>query len=429
MCNCGKSYNNCTCNTSCDPCDDNGCSIILDANCIFYNLHDTTPSRLTCVGVPNGTSLRTILEEFDTKLCSITSLNYSGYNLSCLRDSHSILTNQNFAEAVAEEICNTQSSLASLNTSITTQITNINNTISGILVPNLTDNCLLGIEPTDTLSQILQKILNKLCEILNINFSDQSPVLNAINTTSINFVTSGTKNHNITATVKVSGDAGNALETRGNGLFVPATSSGLQLISYNAGTRTITLSGGGGSVILPADNDSQTLSFNTLTKILSISNGNTVDLSSLSASPTETFITANDTSSIDFTTSGTSNHTIQAEVKISATVGNQVSINPDGIFVPASTVVVDDTLVNDILTEIDGDSILKANLYALIVDSICFKFRLKNTGGAPANYDYTDCSGNLTTAISLGAGATVDITGKSVATASTDIEIYNLGLN
>lgn len=432
MCNCGKSACNCNShsyNPCYDPCTDQGCPINLDADCVFYKLTSTTPSRLTCVGIPNGTNLRTILEEFDNKLCSITTLNYSVYDLSCLRDSYSILTNQQFAEAVAREICLNKTNLTTVNNTLTSEINLINTTLETILVPNLLDNCLLGIETTDTLSQILQKILNKFCEILNINYSDQSPILNAISTNTINFVTSGTKNHNILATVKISADAGNVVEARGNGIYVPSSVSGLQLLSYNAGTRTITLSGGGGTVTLPVDNDSQTLSFNTLTKILTISNGNAVDLSSLSASPTETFITANDTTSVDITASGTSNHTISAVVKISASVGNQVSIQPDGLFVPEGSVIVNDTLINTILTEIDGDSILKAQLYSIIVDSICFKFRLKNTGGAPANYDYTDCSGNLTTAISLGAGASIDITGKSVATTSPDIQIYNLGLN
>lgn len=430
MCN-SCLQDNCSCNNTCDdPCSNtSGCPINLDTACVFYKLIDTTPSGLTCIGLPNGTNLKTILEAFDQKLCSISGFSYSPYNLGCLRDSYVITNVQQFSEAVATEICATKTNLTNINTSLTASITNINSTLASILVPSLTDNCFLGITPTDTLSQILQKILDTLCNILNINFTDQSPILNAINSNSILFTTSGVKNHTLLASLRVSTDVGNTVQVRTNGIFVPSVASGFQILSYDVPTRTITLSGGGGTVTLPADNDAQTLSFNTLTKILTISNGNTVDLSSLAASLTETFITANDSATIDFTTSGTSNHTITGSVKISANAGNTITAQPDGLYVPASVFSFSDTDIATLLTDIGSNPALKSQLYSLVYDELCFTFTVENTDVGSQTYDYIDCSGGSNIGISIGAGSSVTVIGKSVTGSVSAVKIYNLGLN
>lgn len=49
---------------------------------------------------------------------------------------------------------------------------------------------------------------------------------------------------------------------------------------------------------------------------------------------TETLLTANDSSTIDFTTSGTANHTITGSVKISANIANKLQVLGDGLMVP-----------------------------------------------------------------------------------------------
>lgn len=56
----------------------------------------------------------------------------------------------------------------------------------------------------------------------------------------------------------------------------------------------------------------------------------------------QTPITVVDSESIDFTASGVDNHTITADVLVSATAGNTLTINPDGLFVPtaADTTVI-----------------------------------------------------------------------------------------
>ena len=52
----------------------------------------------------------------------------------------------------------------------------------------------------------------------------------------------------------------------------------------------------------------------------------------------DTPLTVIDTSSINFTASGTDDHTLTGSVKISATSGNQISISSDGLYVPQVSV-------------------------------------------------------------------------------------------
>lgn len=65
---------------------------------------------------------------------------------------------------------------------------------------------------------------------------------------------------------------------------------------------------------------------------------------------TETALTVTDSSTIDFTTSGFSAHTLTGAVKISATAGNIVAVNPDGIYVPTlgTSITVTDTPTIDL---------------------------------------------------------------------------------
>jgi hypothetical protein len=51
-------------------------------------------------------------------------------------------------------------------------------------------------------------------------------------------------------------------------------------------------------------------------------------------------LTAVDSDTIDLTANGAANHTLKADLKVSAEAGNQVQKKADGIFVPASTASV-----------------------------------------------------------------------------------------
>lgn len=101
----------------------------------------------------------------------------------------------------------------------------------------------------------------------------QTPL--AVNdTATVDLTASGTDNHTLQADVKVSATAGNAISVNADGLYVAP-------------------------VVVPA----------------------------------QTPLVANDTPTVDLTASGTDNHTLQAAVKISATAGNAVTVNPDGLYV------------------------------------------------------------------------------------------------
>lgn len=75
---CGvPSYIPCQCDTPepfCSPCADNlNCPIELDASCVYYNIggiNDSRISKLTCLNLPNGTPISSILEKIDELICN-----------------------------------------------------------------------------------------------------------------------------------------------------------------------------------------------------------------------------------------------------------------------------------------------------------------------------------------------------------------------
>lgn len=118
--------------------------------------------------------------------------------------------------------------------------------------------------------------------------------------------------------VKVSATAGNTLTANGDGLYVPAaTFAGLSVDD----SPTIDFSGNGtsGSHLTGSVKRSATA-------------GNSL-VANADGLWAPTFA-SQDTPTIDFTGAGTTVSALQAAVKISATAGNQVTANPDGIYVP-----------------------------------------------------------------------------------------------
>lgn len=75
----------------------------------------------------------------------------------------------------------------------------------------------------------------------------------------------------------------------------------------------------------------------------------------------ETSLTANDSSSIDFTTSGTANHTLTGVVKVSGNAGNQLSIVSNGLFVPTPTIPSETPLTANDSSTIDFSTSGTAN--------------------------------------------------------------------
>jgi hypothetical protein len=123
------------------------------------------------------------------------------------------------------------------------------------------------------------------------------------------------------------------------------------------------------------------------------------------AAGSETSLTVNDTASINLTASGTMNHTLQADLKISAGASNRSTIAGDGLYTPiaagtgisisggTNTVAVNLTAGNGIT--ISGATITAKTTGTWGSGRLAFTGCPTDTAGLPL---YTDSSGNLRTA-------------------------------
>jgi hypothetical protein len=181
-CGCGHNHSQYPVVSICDPCNTNtGCPIQLDWECSIYHKANNEISALTNLGLTNGATLQAFAEAVDVY---IGYLNVEDFDLPCLRDTYTINSLQQFAEAVDTELCELAADLDSVAGSVATPIT-----------------------PVDTAS--------------------------------INLGVSGTLNHTLQADVIVSPNSGNRLTIQGNGLF-----SAPQILSVNYGTKELTIVGG-----------------------------------------------------------------------------------------------------------------------------------------------------------------------------------------
>jgi len=153
----------------------------LDFKCVIYHKDNNEISQLTALGLSNGSTLELIIEAIDDQL---EQLNVPDWSLPYLRASYLINSLQQFGEAVDDEFADIQSQVTALGVLINTAIV-------------------------------------------------------ANDSATIDFTTSGTLNHTITASVKVSATAGNTLQALGDGLFVPVPT-----LSFNASTKVLTIVGG-----------------------------------------------------------------------------------------------------------------------------------------------------------------------------------------
>jgi hypothetical protein len=329
----------------CPPPPANGCNGQTDASCTFYNIWNQYPSRLLCTNLPNGTPLNRVLEALDAKICSTVAPNYASFNLYCLGQKYYISTAQQFAESISKELCIAEASITSLSTTLSAEITALEypQVTDPLVTQDSTCACgceptqvpCIGILPTDSLQTVLNKMIAKICSCCAIT-QPTLPSLTATNSNTIQFVTSGPNNFNITANAIVSGASGNILTALSSGLYVPTPPAQIfQTLAYNPTTNVLTLSNGGGSVTLstPAP---QTLSIDCSGQTISISNGNTISLTCLlqAIQVTQTPINPVNTSSINISATGTANTTISANLNLDNTQPNAAIIDSSGLYVP-----------------------------------------------------------------------------------------------
>lgn len=169
-----------------------------------------------------------------------------------------------------------------------------------------------------------------------------------VDTASVNLTANGPLNRVIAADIIVSPNAGNQLSIQPNGVFVPAPAVQPQTPITPVDTATIDMVAGG--------TDNHTISANVkldpaaTNTLRATANGLILECADIAACVViapQTPLVANDSASLDFTTSGTDQHTLTGSVKLSATPGNSAVINPDGIFVPAAAAGPSDSLVNN----------------------------------------------------------------------------------
>lgn len=173
------------------------------------------------------------------------------------------------------------------------------------------------------------------------SYTGESTLVTADSST-LAFSTSGTAGHSLTGSVKISNTAGNTLVINGNGLYVPTPSFTQDtLIASDSNSIDFTTTGPNG---------------HNLTGNVKISpdSGNSVEIRSnglFAAGLTNTPITVAASDSIEILTSGTDNHTLTPSLKISAISGNQASVVSDGLYVPQPT------FLQDPLTTVDSTTI------------------------------------------------------------------------
>lgn len=145
-------------------------------------------------------------------------------------------------------------------------------------------------------------IISNLDGIYSPTFTETPITVSASST--ILITPSGTDGHNLTASVIISSGGTNQLSIAGDGLFVP------DMRTYILQGTNISITGSG-TILDPY-------------------------VVASSQSFTQTPISVINTPTISFATSGLNNHTITGNVNVSASGGNSITINPDGIYSPVA---------------------------------------------------------------------------------------------
>jgi len=166
----------CGCSSCCG-----GCPVNLDMSCVFYHKDNNKLTELDGLNFSNGATLEIIIESIDEK---IKDLNVVDFNLPCLRVGYVINTMEQFAEAVDTELCLIKDSITDLSEEV-------------------------GVE------------------------------LTAVDSATIDFSTSGTLDHTLTGSVKLSATSGNRLTEELDGIYVDG-----QIISIDYDAKTISISDG-----------------------------------------------------------------------------------------------------------------------------------------------------------------------------------------
>lgn len=135
-------------------------------------------------------------------------------------------------------------------------------------------------------------------------YSAAGTPLSAQNTATVTLTATGLDNHTLKADVNISTTANNAITSNATGIYAPT------FCSVVTGMATGAVAVLGTSKFVGSD-------------------------CQLHVIPANIVLTANDTATVNLTASGTDSHTLQADVKLSATANNSITANADGLYVPS----------------------------------------------------------------------------------------------
>lgn len=331
--------NNCSENSSC-PEDNNSPIVQLDASQIFY--HFACPSGeslLTTLDLSNGVNLEQFMESVDEKLNQTVAFNYSAYQMDCLKKRYTVLNISNFIDAMDGESCRLDSAFQLIQDN-TKDIATLNGNILDILNPKLVNNCNIPFTANTPLAPAIQAFVTHYCNFVNTLVIPESPSIVGLNNSTIAWSLAGVKNHNLTASVKVSTDADNAIEIHTDGLYaaLPSTPASYQTLNWDAMSSTLSISNGNSQIInFPG---AQVLS-NPSGSILSLSGGGgSIDIATMiSLSFTETVLAVSSiNAALSIGQSGTSQHTLALGLVLdSTTAGNIGVINSYGLYIPKTS--------------------------------------------------------------------------------------------
>lgn len=163
------------CNNKCKKCSDT-CSlkkepvvapVIIDADDVYYNSDNKTPSQLESVQVGNGRTVKYALEQIVKHLNLSEGLGYRLYNLSCF-DECEIEDAQQFAEIVSAEICEIKSDLINKENKIT-ELEKLESRIKALEFPKIKNGNFIGIKEGDSLEKILNILVDKYNTLPSFN--------------------------------------------------------------------------------------------------------------------------------------------------------------------------------------------------------------------------------------------------------------------
>lgn len=363
---------------------------------VFFGIcsQDSLPN----LNLQAGTDLSSILKKIDYKLGgNFNTVNFNSFNMNYLTNKYDVSNIKKFSESVSLEFGynNTRiNQLIATNNQQGVSLGGLTNKVEDIRIPEIVDTASVGFTINDDINTVLQKVVDKF----NYVGSGNNTTVSVVDTSTLDLTLMG---NSIKGNVKISTIPNNKIQVFGDGLYVNnQTTNTNQTLGLNGNQLSIS---NGNTVSLPILG-LQTLNLNG--NNLTISGGNTVSLPSL----VETPLIANNSSSLNFTQSGVSGHTLSANIKVSSNSGNKVEINSDGIYVAMDA--------TDVLNQISVSNILKSTLCSLVSNcssSQCFKWYIQNTSSGSVSVSYIDIN-SVSQSVSIGAGVSQIVSGLKILT-------------